>query len=458
MTDRRRGLPRREFLRVTAATGAAALVGCADEESPRDTSDATADAGDAALDASPDVVVDAAPDAAHDAAPDAADTAPDAAPAPAIELTKGPWVQQVPGGRMRLRFESALDVAAVVRVLVDDVVVEAATSRATTTVDYTWPPPPLEIDNADTPGDYTLHDVIIDAPPAGSRVRWEVHDGEAVHEGELATAPAPGQGFRLGWIADTMAPLSTDAVAVLAAQSPDLVIHGGDLQYMSSPFDTWDGFFATMQPLTRSAAMHTIVGNHEYEEQDEYDQHYLRLLAGQGDDDQHGDRHAFTWGAVRFVCMNSEVDFGDVDGPQHAWLVAELDAASQNAAIEHVVVAFHRPLYSFSKHRPPRDARAVLHPLLRDAGVRLVLAGHVHAYERFEHEGVTYLVDGGGGALSYNPDESLEEIERDFPEEIERRIVADRSMGVTTVDIAGATLLVTRFDLDGEVVDTFTIG
>ena len=26
-------------------------------------------------------------------------------------------------------------------------------------MDYTWPPPPLEIDNADTPGDYTLHDI-----------------------------------------------------------------------------------------------------------------------------------------------------------------------------------------------------------------------------------------------------------------------------------------------------------
>lgn len=460
MTDQRKGVPRREFLRVSAATGAAALIGCGDDEP----TDLTEDTGDASLDGAVDAAdtgvdaVDTADASNADTSADADDATPDAEPAPVVALTKEPWVQQIAAGRLRLRFESSIDTAAVVRVLVDDQPVDLQMSRSTEAIDYTWPPPPLEIEFADTPGDYTLHDVVIDAPPPGSRVRWEVHDGQMVYEGTLAAPPAAGAGFRLGWIADTMAPVSTDAVAVLVAQTPDLVIHGGDLQYMSSPFDTWGGYFAAMAPLTRSAAVHTIVGNHEYEEQNEFDVHYLRLLAGQGDDGAVGDRHAFTWGAVRFICMNSEEDFGVEDGPQQAWLLAELDAATQDDGIEHIIVAFHRPLYSFSKHQPRREARAVLHPLFRDAGVRLVLAGHVHAYERFEHEGVTYLVDGGGGALSYDPNEDLEEIERDHPEEIERRIIASRSMGVTTVDVDGGSLSVTRYDLQGEVVDTFTIG
>jgi hypothetical protein len=30
-----------------------------------------------------------------------------------------------------------------------------------------------------------------------------------------------------------------------------------------------------------------------------------------------------------------------------------------------------------------------------------VIAGHIHNYERFQQDGVTYLVSGGGGAVPY---------------------------------------------------------
>jgi hypothetical protein len=43
----------------------------------------------------------------------------------------------------------------------------------------------------------------------------------------------------------------------------------------------------------------------------------------------------------------------------------------------------------------------------------IVMAGHVHNYERYEHGGVTYLVSGGGGATPYMISRSGSDFYRD---------------------------------------------
>jgi len=43
----------------------------------------------------------------------------------------------------------------------------------------------------------------------------------------------------------------------------------------------------------------------------------------------------------------------------------------------------------------------------------IVLAGHVHNYERYERNGVTYLVSGGGGATPYMVARSADDFYRD---------------------------------------------
>jgi hypothetical protein len=47
----------------------------------------------------------------------------------------------------------------------------------------------------------------------------------------------------------------------------------------------------------------------------------------------------------------------------------------------------------------------------------VISAGHIHNYERFAREGVTYLVSGGGGAAPYDVDRTAADLYQsaDFP-------------------------------------------
>ena len=64
------------------------------------------------------------------------------------------------------------------------------------------------------------------------------------------------------------------------------------------------------------------------------------------------------------------------------------------------IVAFHHPPYTCGGHLGSATVRKAWVPLFERYGVRLVLNGHDHNYQRFERNGVTYVVHGGGGAES----------------------------------------------------------
>jgi acid phosphatase len=88
-----------------------------------------------------------------------------------------------------------------------------------------------------------------------------------------------------------------------------------------------------------------------------------------------------------------------LDNEQMAWLENALKASSTPWK----VLALHRPLYTSGLHQAdtdisPASLREKLEPLIAQHGVRLVLAGHDHEYERLEAGGVVHIVSGGGGA------------------------------------------------------------
>ena len=57
---------------------------------------------------------------------------------------------------------------------------------------------------------------------------------------------------------------------------------------------------------------------------------------------------------------------------------------------------FHHPPYTCGGHLGSAAVRRAWVPLFERYGVRLVLSGHDHNYQRFERNGVTYVVHGGG--------------------------------------------------------------
>ena len=110
---------------------------------------------------------------------------------------------------------------------------------------------------------------------------------------------------------------------------------------------------------------------------------------------------------------------------QSTWLESQLANLSQK--IEFVVFTLHHPPVADIQTRlridhNPRPNELALAELLKDAArvshARfVVVAGHIHNYERFLQDDIVYLVSGGGGAVPYEVDRTPVDLYKgiDFP-------------------------------------------
>jgi hypothetical protein len=114
------------------------------------------------------------------------------------------------------------------------------------------------------------------------------------------------------------------------------------------------------------------------------------------------------WYSVRyancyFLMLDSELDDEESNAEQDQWIKTQLDAMPSE--VDYIFVVLHRPPYTAitGPVYDPRPAQIALRKSLeaRQQTSRahiIVIAGHVHNYERYEHGGVQYIVSGGGGA------------------------------------------------------------
>ena len=366
-------------------------------------------------------------------------------PTTPVSVQKGPWMTVTGTGAARLRFETAEDVRLPVRVLLPDGSVRwFEPTRTTTTLQYARDTSrinegrdPADIFPPDLAGPATLHDVDLTDLPALGDIGWEVHvGGDVVMTGTYRPPHGTTATRRLAWMSDTMTPVEKRLHGVFAAFGPDVLVHGGDCTYADAVTDTWNGLFAAARPLLSVAALHGVLGNHDgdlpFEQTDMWD----RLFAGQGD--ARGTReHAFTLGSARVIVLDSETE-GLTSAKQLDFLTAELDRVDQDADLHRAIVAFHRPLLTLSKYWDDRENERdfdAMHEVFRARNVGLVLAGHAHSFEHFAVDGVNYVVDGGGGALLYDPDEEYDRAAASRPDLVATRTVASRSYGGLMIDV-----------------------
>ena len=131
----------------------------------------------------------------------------------------------------------------------------------------------------------------------------------------------------------------------------------------------------------------------------------VKFYASLGNHDDPNERYykPFNMGGNRyykFVVGNTEfyaLDSNYMDPQQMDWLTKQLSASK--AAWK--ICFFHHPLYSDGKfHGADTDLRARIEPIFQKMGVRVVLSGHEHIYERFKPQnGVYYFVLGNSGEL-----------------------------------------------------------
>jgi MYXO-CTERM domain-containing protein len=261
--------------------------------------------------------------------------------------------------------------------------------------------------SASTSGAGTFHEVELTGLQPGTVYHYQVTaDGQTSRLSSFVTAPREEQPFTFVVVGDTRTDADAHQSVVDAIRNnvgaPDMYLNTGDLVEDGGEADQWAEFFAIEGGLMAEAPLFPVAGNHDDVENDSYYVQYFHMPESSSATENW---YAFTFGNTRFVVVDTNEDF--VTGSeQYAWLEAELAAASTEAAIVHIVVAFHDPPYTSGAHgvfdpddwQPPRT---YLVPLFTRYGVDVVFNGHDHHYERTEvsqTDGVLYVVAGGGGA------------------------------------------------------------
>lgn len=148
-------------------------------------------------------------------------------------------------------------------------------------------------------------------------------------------------------------------------------------------------------------------------------------------------------GDVEFFFIDSQacITSGTEMNAEKAWLQTALAAST----VAWQVVVFHHPPYSSSS---THGSTTSMRWTFKDWGADLVLAGHDHTYERLSTGGLTYVVNGLGGAGRYAFGTPLAESQFRY----------NANWGAMKLVSSATSLVATFVSLGGTVQDTFTIG
>ncbi len=261
----------------------------------------------------------------------------------------------------------------------------------------------------DYAGVYYTHEAVLTglAPSTCYTYRLAAMDGT---KGRFCTARRPGDPFRFMAIGDTNPTLGDSTTNVLKytlPKNPDFVLHGGDIQYYESTLETWAAWFPLMNPMLRQGAFFPAIGNHEDEKQSpgELATYSLRFFGGAGFDGS-STYYRFESGGVWFFSVNTELPIAPAS-EQATWLAQSLADASTKPGYRFSVVFMHRPLLTCGDNGDNLISQQYFETIFKQYKVSLVLQAHMHGYERFEYNGITYITAAGGGGRMGNVDENV---------------------------------------------------
>lgn len=236
--------------------------------------------------------------------------------------------------------------------------------------------------------------------------------------------------------------------ALVTSWEPDLVITTGDNNYpagSSSTIDTNIGqyyhqfinpYIGAYPPGSDQNRFYPSLGNHDWASPDA--QPYLDYFTLPGNERYYN----FTVGSMEFFAIDSdtrEPDGVDSVSTQALWLKSQMEASVSTWKI----VYFHHPPFSSALH----GSQLWMRWPFKDWGADLVLSGHDHMYERLVIDGLTYIVDGLGGASIY-----------DFILPVEgSQARYNGDYGALLIEETPVSLYIRFININGEVIDQVTL-
>jgi len=209
---------------------------------------------------------------------------------------------------------------------------------------------------------------------------------------------------------------------IAAEPGISFAINTGDLVSDTGDEDEWDRFFIAAGNLTGTTTYAAVRGNHDA------DQALFKNLFGTGMP------YSFDCGDVHIAVLDSGSDASVPDADQARWL--ETDLASSD---RWKIVLLHHPLYTSEPNHFGgfTNLQRMFEPVFLSGNVSVVFNAHVHAYERIEHAGITYLTEGRGGAPAYRLDDNgMEGSQRRQENSLGySRITTDPVNGTMTIEV-----------------------
>ena len=196
-------------------------------------------------------------------------------------------------------------------------------------------------------------------------------------------------------------------IARIVQEKPAFVAISGDLVLSGDNAEDWKVFDTETAPLKQAGfELLPALGNHDVHGVEEralanYFKRFPRLQEKR-------------WYSVRagklLMFMLDSTSPNSPGSRQWQWLEAGMDSLSKD--VDFVLLVLHHPPLTHSQDSavggghsarvPEQQLASMLERRQQNLRARIiVMAGHVHNYERYEHGGVTYLVSGGGGATPY---------------------------------------------------------
>ncbi len=208
----------------------------------------------------------------------------------------------------------------------------------------------------------------------------------------------------------------------IANEAPAFLVVTGDFVFRGFHAEDWTYFDRAIKPVRdRGIQIFPAIGNHEVgpfpsqiyggKALQEIEKKTEQDIASRGLDNYYKEFPDIShkpWYSVRyancyFLVLDSEIDDEQSNAAQEQWIRTQLDSIPSE--VDYIFVALHRPPYTAltdDVHKPRKmqiDLKTLLEDHQKNSRAHIiVIAGHVHNYERYEGNGVTYIVSGGGGA------------------------------------------------------------
>ena len=191
-------------------------------------------------------------------------------------------------------------------------------------------------------------------------------------------------------------------VSAIVRLNPAVVFQLGDLTGDGRNPENWKAFNEINSPITARSEYFPLLGNHE-ENSPLYFENF-KFLEG---------RHWYSLDrqGVHFILLDSVSELSP-GSQQYQWLEADLMGA-KGALFK--IVMMHYPVFNAGAVREKEaEFQETLVPLFERYGVSAVFSGHTHNYQRFLHNGIHYIISGGGGSPVYPLERSHPDLKESF--------------------------------------------